>query len=563
MLLEPVISADPTADHASTSDFEVSLLGPVTVFRSGAPVRMGAEKHRMIVAALALRAGEVISTDALIDVLWGTRPPQTAPKALQVYVSELRKLIEGDPAHPTRITSQPPGYRLSAHPSAIDLRRFESLWEAGREALSEHDSLTAKRRLADALSLWRGEPLSDFTFHDAFAAEIRRLEELRIACQEDHIDAELACGEHAYAIAELEELVRRYPLRERLRGQLMLALYRNGRQADALSVYQEAREKLVEELGIDPSPALVMLERQILQQDASLMLEQGDKPAAAAAPVTRTLVVVSQSSSDLDALCRLGEMITKAGPNRELVIARVVSQHPGSDPSDHLTRVTRVLAARREEISGRGVSVRVAGFSSDTPSADLVKLCAHQDADMLLVDGTSALLDGRFGVIDELLTDATCDVSLHVPRGATEGGGRIVVPFSGSEHDWAALELAALLAGSKGHALVLLGVDQQGTGHDSSRLLATASLVIQRVSNAVPEPVLVSPGAAGILGSAGDAHVITGLSPRFREEGLGETRFQLAENAPGPVTFVRKGTRPGVLAPSHAMTRYTWSVASR
>ena len=561
--LEPLTDMEASAD--SPSDFEISLLGPVSVYRNSEPIRIGAAKHRMIIATLALRLGEVVSQEALIEVLWGLQSPETAQKALQVYVSELRKLIEDDPSHPRRLTTHPPGYRLSLPPSAVDLRRFEQLWESGREALAAQDGAVARRLLTEALALWRGEPLSDFAFTDAFAADIHRLNELRVACLEDRIDADLVCGDHALLVAELEGLVEQFPLRERLCSQLILALYRSGRQVDALAACRAARETLLEEFGIDPGPGMAALERQILQHDARL---QATTPAHSGADGSRTkslrtLVVVSQSDGDLDPLCALGEKITSSGDDRELVITRLLAPVTGSAASEQVRRVTAALVERRDQLQNRGATVRVAAFSSRSPSVDLVKLCKHQDADMLLIDGAPALLGGRFGVIDQLFKDATCDVALHLARAEPSGHARIVVPFSGSDHDWAALELGVLLARGSTASLALLGVEDADDHRDASRLLATASLIIQRISSVVAEPVLLPPGSAGILRIAGDSHVITGLSPRFREEGLGEMRFELANESAGSVTFVRRGARPGVLAPPHTITRYTWSLTAR
>src|ERR671937_817123 len=227
----------------------VSLRELGEVWRGGARVPLSAAKQRMIVAVLALRLGEVVSLDVLIDRLWGERPPRTAQKAVQVYVSELRKLVESDPRAPRVIVSQHPGYRLIAAPDELDLRRFERLWDTGREALAAGDAGAAREPLSDALALWRGPPLAEFRYEDAFSTDIGPLEEMHIGCLEDRIEADLRCGRHASVIGELEALVRDLPLRERLCGQLMLALYRSGRQAEALAAYGRARATLVEELG--------------------------------------------------------------------------------------------------------------------------------------------------------------------------------------------------------------------------------------------------------------------------------------------------------------------------
>ena len=203
------------------------------------------------------------------------------------------------------------------------------MWREGRDALAQGRADEAMAVLRDALQLWRGTPLADFRYEDAFAAEIGRLEELRAACTEDRIDAELALGQHHQVIPELERLVEEHPLRERVHAQLMLALYRAGRQADALAVYQRTRDRLVEEFGIDPSPALVKLERQILQQDDALEPAPAEgAPVAgvsAAAPAqTRTLVVVCQASNR----ARLPSRPSPGRSPRRVPIA--ISSSPGS-----------------------------------------------------------------------------------------------------------------------------------------------------------------------------------------------------------------------------------------
>jgi DNA-binding SARP family transcriptional activator/class 3 adenylate cyclase len=550
---------------AQTEGFELLLLGPVAARRSGREVPVTAAKHRMILAALGLRVGEVLSTDVLIDTLWREHPPATATKALQVYVSELRKLIEDDPRRPSVLTSIAPGYRLSVARDAVDLPRFERLWSAGREALAAGDAAQAQQQLYHALSLWRGDPLADFRFEDAFAADIRRLEELHVECLVDRYEADLALGEHARLIPELEALVRQYPLRERVRGQLMLALYRAGRQTDALAAYQAAREQLVDEFGIDPSAPLTELERRILQQDSALALPQRAVAAYDAATPRRTLLVVSQSSRDLDAVTELATAITSASGAPEFLLARVVTDVPGCDPTARLGEITRTLVAHRDRLAQRGVRVHVAAFVSKDPAVDLEKLADHQNAHMVVVDGTATLLDGRFGTIDAMVRSAACDIALHLPRGGGRDGpdDPVVVPFGGSDHDWAALEFGAALARGTGRRLLLAGGERPDAASDASRLLATASLIIQRVTGIVPEPVLVSPGATELIAIGGAGHFVTGLSARFREEGLGEVRYQLARDAIGPVTFVRRGTRPGLLAPPESVTRFTWSLSAR
>jgi predicted ATPase/DNA-binding SARP family transcriptional activator len=216
---------------------------------------------------LLLHREEVVPGAQLIEAVWGEAPPQTAPTALHGHVSSLRKLIGAD-----RIRTRPPGYLLQVSADEVDLARFESLVAHARER-DDPDSRSACLR--EALALWHGEPLAELA-HEAFAErEVARLKELRLAAIEDRVDADLALGRHAELVPELEPLASEYPFRERLRGQLMLALYRCGRQAEALHVFQNGRTALVEELGIDPGPALHQLELRILRQDPSLDLAAG------------------------------------------------------------------------------------------------------------------------------------------------------------------------------------------------------------------------------------------------------------------------------------------------
>src|ERR671936_3103396 len=244
---------------------EFGLLGPLLVSRDGVPLRLGGPKLRTLLAILLLEANKVVSADRLVDSLWGENPPETARNTLQVYVSQLRKLLS-----PGALETAPPGYRLLVDPDAADLLRFERLAVRGRTALAAGDPATAAEELAEALALWRGPPLADLPWEPFAQGEILRLDELRLATHEDRIEADLALGRHGALVAELERLVAENPLRERLRAQLMLALYRSGRQADALAVYQRARRTFADELGIEPSESLRKLERAILQQDPAL-----------------------------------------------------------------------------------------------------------------------------------------------------------------------------------------------------------------------------------------------------------------------------------------------------
>jgi DNA-binding SARP family transcriptional activator len=236
---------------------EFRILGPLEVVEGERVVDLAAAKHRTLLAMLLLHANEIVSTERLIDALWESRPPETAQKTLQVYISQLRKTLGKD-----RVQTKAPGYLVYVDEDELDLSRFQRLVEDGR--------------LRDALMLWRGPPLAEFSYERFAQAEIARLEELRLSCLERRIGDDLAAGRHAELVGELESLVQIHPLREQLRAQLMLALYRSGRQAEALAAYQRARRVLVAELGIEPSRSLRELERAILAQAPSLDVVSGN-----------------------------------------------------------------------------------------------------------------------------------------------------------------------------------------------------------------------------------------------------------------------------------------------
>lgn len=251
---------------------EFRLLGPFDVFVDGRTAQLGGSKQRALLAILAIHANEVVSADRLIEALWPEGAPESAVNTLQGYVSRLRKALDPDRSNGAEATIafRPGGYVLTARPEQIDSSRFERLVAEADARAAAGDAASAARLLREALNLWRGAALSDFTYEDFARPEVARLEELRLKAIEDRIDADLACGHQAALVPELERLVAEHPLRERLRGQLMLALYRCGRQAEALAVYRDARRLLNSELGVEPTRALFELERAILQQDPSL-----------------------------------------------------------------------------------------------------------------------------------------------------------------------------------------------------------------------------------------------------------------------------------------------------
>src|SRR5581483_3459011 len=275
---------------------EIRILGPVEVLEDGRALELGGAKQRAVLAMLALQPNRAVSMSRLAEALWDDEPPESARKALQVYVSQLRKVLGRE-----RLQTRGGGYLLQVRRDELDLTRFEHL--------RDHGDLDA------ALDLWRGEPLSDLVEHEFARTESARLQELRFSCLEQRIERELAAGRHGELVGELEALVREHPHREHLRAQLMLALYRAGRQAEALEAYQAARADLVAELGLDPGRELRDLHQRILRHDNALDVpvrrppDADVRPAAAGAPAPSMRKTVTVLFCDLAGSTELGERL--------------------------------------------------------------------------------------------------------------------------------------------------------------------------------------------------------------------------------------------------------------
>lgn len=309
---------------------EFRVLGPLEVMCAEQPVRLGGQKQRALLGILVLNAGRVVSTDRLIDQLWGEDAPRTAGTSLQNFISQLRKTLGSD-----RLVTRPPGYLLAAEPHETDLGRFEQSMREARNLPSEERAT----KLREALELWRGPPLADLTFESFAQAEIRRLEELRLAAIEERIEADLELGDHAELVGELQTLAEQNPLRERLRGQLMLALYRSGRQAEALQAYHDARRALVDELGIEPSPALQHLHASILRQEVALQ------------PAGSTKAADEDHATEVIRALLAGRLIPVLGPGTGSVenIADRLAESFECPPESRgdLTRVSQYIAVTR------------------------------------------------------------------------------------------------------------------------------------------------------------------------------------------------------------------------
>jgi len=501
---------------------EFRLLGPLEAVADTRPLALPPGKPSALLARLLLDANRVVPAETLVEALWGEEPPASARKVLQAHVSNLRKLLG-----PERIETHASGYALIAGSGDVDLARFERLTgEAGAESSPSRRA----ELLRAALALWRGPALAEFRNEPFATGAARRLAELRLGALERRISAELELGEHGRLVGELEPLVAEEPLRESMRGLLMLALYRSGRQAEALERYREGRRILVEELGIEPGPALQELERAILRQDPGLR-----EPPSPERPAAARGAVVGASA------CLAGLLAPLCADGRELLLVELART------ADELAG----LAAELEAARGSAATVRTACFTSSEPAADLARLANEQGAELIVV---AAPFGGA--ALDELAATAFCDVALAArPELELEADGPVLVPFGGGREEWAALELGAWLARAHGLPLRLLGVEAEGDRRDASRTLAGASLALQRFAGTAAEPVLVEPGPDGILGQRGSA-IVASLPPGE----LDATRHELAERARVPVLFVRAGVRPGGLAPDRTLTRFSWSL---
>ena len=318
---------------------DLRVLGPLEAHGDRGSIPLGGQKQRALLGLLVLNAGRVVATDRLLDELWGEQPPRTAATSLQNMVSNLRKALGAE-----RLETRPPGYRLCVEQEETDLGRFERLVADARPLSGEQRSQV----LSSALALWRGAPLADFAFETFAQSEIRRLEERRLVTLEERIEADLDGGRHSELVAELEALVEQHPFRERLRAQLMIALYRAGRQAEALQAYHDARRALVDELGIEPGRPLQELFSRILRQDRSLELgaarpvriEDEIRPIADAIAAGRVVVVLGSGVNVSGAADDNGDGL----PVRESLAARLADAFacPGEVGSE-LTKVAQYV----------------------------------------------------------------------------------------------------------------------------------------------------------------------------------------------------------------------------
>jgi hypothetical protein len=377
---------------------------------------------------------------------------------------------------------------------------------------------------------------------------------MRLHALEQRIEADLALGRHALLVAELEQLAGEHPLRERFLAQLMLALYRSGRQPEALDVYHRARRLLVDELGIEPTASLRSLERSILSQDPELDLFEA-VPGSPAAP-DRVLVVASNDRR-IGALLAIAEPLARL-PGHELIIARLVERE------DELEQAVSAATTSRQFLE---VPARAAAFTTDDAAADILRMARDHDVELILEDAPPGVDAPTLPAeLVKMLERSPADVGLLAGSGEWAADDGIFVPFAGGEHDWAALELSAWLAAGTGAPLRLLGTKPAPAmgGRDASRLLADASLAVQQVFGVEARPLLAHPSEDGLLDAVEPAAiVVVGFSERWRQQGVGESRRTLLRRARPPILLVHRGPKPGGLAPREARTRFSWTVGYR
>jgi DNA-binding SARP family transcriptional activator len=531
---------------------EFRILGPLEVSTEDGPVRLGGPRQRATLAILLLSPNRVVSVERLADDLYAGAAPVTAVTQVQRQISELRKALGPE----SGIETRSPGYVLHLSADQLDLSRFERWTEEAVQALALGKNKSAADLLRRALGLWRGAPLADLAYESFAQTSIERLDEIRSAALEARIEADLALGRHAAVVGELEQLVAEQPLRERLRGQLMLALYRSGRQAEALEVYRKTREALVEELGIEPSRALHELERAILGQDPLLDPRRGARSPTSSVAGDRAVLVLPSADERLDELLAIAGLLARL-PMRELIITRLVA-----DESE-LEGAASALNARRASLS---VGARTAAFTSRDPARDTVRLAKAHDVELVLVDAPPGLDESVVPKeLVAILARSPADVAVLTRAVDLAAGDGVFVPFGGGEHDWAALELGAWLAFGAGAPLRLVGTkaDPRRGQRDASRLLADASLATQRVIGVETAPILAEPTEEALVAAVDPATlVVMGISPSWRREGIGVTRRALVRAARPPTLLVRRGPRPGGLAPLESRTNFTWSIGA-
>jgi YVTN family beta-propeller protein len=467
---------------------EFLVLGRLEVRIDGQPVPLGGPKQRALLALLLLDSNHVVSRDRLIDALWGERAPSAGDRALDSYVSRLRGLLGAE-----RIERRRPGYMLRVEADELDLERFEALLEQGRAAAAGGDAAQARDRLREALALWQGRALSDLEAEPFAEAEARRLEERRLLALEGRIEAELQLGGGAELVGELERLVGEHPFQQRLLGQLMLSLYRAGRQAEALAAYQAFRRRFAEELGLEPSAELRTLERRILEQDPTLGPAAGAPRVASPRTITR------------------GRTVAAAVVLAAIAASAIAGVELGTSGSSALpTGLSRTgvveLAGKAAVASGAALAGAPAAMAADAGSIWL----AVPDA------GTVVRIDQATRQVTDTITVGGSPSALAVGGGsvwaASVPGGTIARIDPATERITERIPLGngrvAALAFGLGRLWVADSTEQELLAYDA----ATGQRVRGIPINVHPSALAVGAGAIWMTDYQGGA--VTGVDPR-------------------------------------------------
>lgn len=407
---------------------EIGILGPLEVTEAGHAVAVSGAKRRALLTLLTINVKNVVTSDALVDEVWGDDPPREVANALQTQISQLRKLLPAG-----ALVARAPGYVLDVDPDVVDAVRFERRVLAGRKALADGDMVTAAELLQDALSMWRGPALVDCLDVPAARAEATRLEELRQAAFEARVEADLALGRHADVLADLQAMVDEHPFHEALRGQLMIALYRSGRQAEALSVYQDGRRRFADEFGLDPGPELQQLEAAILRQDESLDAPRSTasasvSPLATPPPSSRLPVALTTFIGRDDALEELAarleasRLVTVTGPGgtgKTRLALEFASRHP---VGDGVWLVDLTVVADSSDVPA------VVGRAFGVAAEDAVGHLANRSP-VVVLDNCEHVLEGAATFVADLLATAPYVRVLATSREPLNVAGEVQLPL--------------------------------------------------------------------------------------------------------------------------------------